>query len=340
MRVIETVTPTPDEFRTLYEAALAFKELAPWEWMLEDEIFGIRNPETGQIGYASVMGNLGEHLALGVYLGSEGLFGFYELSADDTPDIPDLLLETPHLQASFEDREVLTDKDRQVIKSVGLRFRGRQEWPMFRSYTPGYLPWYLTAGEARFLTVALQQSLEVTGRLRENPSLREPPQPEHLMVRSLGDGGWIDEWEEPAPIQVRLRAVLREDSAAALRRQLARQPAKLEVDLYGLTGIRDKESGRPYLGYHFLAVESKTGFIVAGDLLLAEPSFEEMWVQVPARFVDAVTRFGGLPAEIVVRREKLHHYLAPMAKQLGIKVSRSDRLPVLDHVRREFEGRM
>lgn len=188
--------------------------------------------------------------------------------------------------------------------------------------------------------MALQQALEVAGRLRDSPNLLEPPQPEQLMVRSLGDGGWIDEWEEPAPIQVRLPQSLCEESVAALRQQLARQPSRLEVDLYGLSGVREGASGRPYLGYHFLIVESKTGFIVGGDLLLAEPSFKEIWSQVPKRFVDALTRLGGLPAEIVVRREKLHHYLAPTAGQLRIKISRSDRLPALDQVRREFERRM
>jgi hypothetical protein len=340
MDTMDALTPTPNEFRNLYEAALAFKELAPWECMFEDEVFGVRSPETDQIGYASVMGTLGEHLALGVYLGSEGLFGFYELSADDTPDIPDLLLETPHVQASFEDREVLSDKDRQVIKSLGLRFRGRQAWPMFRSYAPGYLPWYLTAGEARFLTMALQQSLEVAIRLKENPSLLDPPQPEQLLVRSFGDGGWIDEWAEPAPVQVRLPAQLHEESVAALQQQLVIQPWKLEVDLYGLSSIREREGGRPYLGHHLLIVESTSGFIAGGDLLLADPSFEEMWVQVPRRVVEAAIRLGGLPAEIVVRREKLHHYLAPTAGQLGIKVSTSDRLPALDQVRRELERRM
>jgi hypothetical protein len=337
---MDALTPTPDEFRRLYEAALAFKEQAPWEWMFEDEIFGIRNPETGEIGYASVMGRLGEHLALGVYLGSEGLMGFYELSAGAEQGNVDLFFEVPHLQASFEDRQVLSDKDRQVIKSLGLRFRGRQEWPLFRSYVPGYLSWFLTPGEARFLAVALKQSLEVASRLRENPSLLESPRPEQLMIRSLGDRGWLDEWVEPAPIQVRLPAVLREESAAALRRKLTMRPWKLEVDLYGMSGIREREGGRPYLGYHLMIVESTSGTIVGGDLLVAEPSFEEMWVQVPRRLIDAMTRLGSLPTEIVVRREKLREYLEPTAVQLGIKVSVSERLPVLDRVRREFERRM
>ncbi len=77
---MKTPTPTLEEYRQLYEAALAFKEEAPWEWMTEDQVFGVRDPETGEIGYASIMGMLGEHLALALYLGSAALEGFWRVA--------------------------------------------------------------------------------------------------------------------------------------------------------------------------------------------------------------------------------------------------------------------
>jgi hypothetical protein len=160
------------------------------------------------------------------------------------------------------------------------------------------------------------------------------------MVRSLGDRGWIDEWVEPASIRVRRPPQLREESVVALREKFVIQPWRLEVDLYGMSAIRERGDRRPYLGYHLLIVESTRGFIIGGDLLVADPSFEEMWVQVPGRFVGTMTRLRSLPSEIVVRSEKLLYYLEPMAEQLGIKISLSGRLPALDRIRREFERRM
>ena len=56
---LDSTTPTLGEYRRLYEAAIALKQKAPWEWMQEDEIFGVRNPETHEIGYVSIMGALG-----------------------------------------------------------------------------------------------------------------------------------------------------------------------------------------------------------------------------------------------------------------------------------------
>ena len=44
------------------------------------------------------------------------------------------------IMLSFEDRDALQEEDLAVIRGLGLSFRGRQAWPLFRSYRPGYLP--------------------------------------------------------------------------------------------------------------------------------------------------------------------------------------------------------
>ena len=75
--------PTEQEWRDLYRAADTFKELAPWDWMLDSDLVGVRNPETGEIGYCCIMGNLGEHFALGLYRGDEGLRGLTRIAAGE-----------------------------------------------------------------------------------------------------------------------------------------------------------------------------------------------------------------------------------------------------------------
>jgi hypothetical protein len=47
-------------------------------------------------------------------------------------------------------------------------------WPLFRSYQPGYFPWFLARDEAGFLTLALQQALVVAPQLKENMDLLTP----------------------------------------------------------------------------------------------------------------------------------------------------------------------
>jgi hypothetical protein len=68
--------PTMEEWRELYEAVVRVKELSPWEWMTETDVFAVQNPETDELGFVSVMGMLGEHYAMSLYLGPEGIYGF------------------------------------------------------------------------------------------------------------------------------------------------------------------------------------------------------------------------------------------------------------------------
>ncbi|MEI8218892.1 MAG: hypothetical protein WCG51_07595 [Elusimicrobiota bacterium] len=45
----------------LYTLAAQVFELGPWRYTYEDEIFGVKDPVTGKIGFISVMGIGEEH---------------------------------------------------------------------------------------------------------------------------------------------------------------------------------------------------------------------------------------------------------------------------------------
>ena len=60
---MEELKPTLEEWKALYEAAIEFRKIEPWNWVTETEIFGVQNPQTGEIGDCCIMGELGEVLA-------------------------------------------------------------------------------------------------------------------------------------------------------------------------------------------------------------------------------------------------------------------------------------
>jgi hypothetical protein len=204
------------EAKQLYDLAIQVKKLAPWRWMEETDVFGLANPDTGELGFASVMGNVGEYEAVAVYLGAAGLYDFIDFQADESAT-PDRLIEMPHLQAAFSDREYLEKEDRDLIKQLGLKFRGPNAWPMFRSYRPGYLPWFVTRAEARFLIHALFQVIDVAKRVRDDPN---PIQP---VGRVEKDGHWMRAAHREGA------ELIWEDQVWSIRRP-EREPAALIVD--------------------------------------------------------------------------------------------------------------
>lgn len=330
-------SPTSSEWRKLYQAAIRVKELAPWEWMTETDIFGVQDPETDEIGFVSIMGMLGEHLALAVYLGAEGLYSFwgFQQIADSAP--PEALLDMPHLQASFEDRGELSTKDRDVIKELGLKFRGRQEWPMFRSYRPGYLPWYLEAPEARTLTYALEQAAEVALRFKEDPALLDPSDEESYLVRVprevRGTLMWEDEVVRVPPVEPEPIPIVMDVEVLEWVKRLPRGEHTLEMDFF-VFPVRIQEKGtRPYLPHVLLVVESHSGMILGHELLAPEPGLEEMWGLVPMEVVHLFARMGILPREIKVPSFRLLALLQLLEEELDVEVKVAPRLQSLDRAK-------
>jgi hypothetical protein len=155
--IMHTPHPSLQEWHALYRAAIDFWQIQPWHWVDDTDLFGVKNPEDGEIGYCCVVGALGEFLGLVVYLGTEGLESYLKIQASESPE-EDLLSMAKCLVASFEDRRLIQKADHEVIKRLGLKFRGTKSWPLFRSYNPGYYPWYLNQPQVGFLTHALRQA--------------------------------------------------------------------------------------------------------------------------------------------------------------------------------------
>ena len=60
--------PTLEEWRALYQWAGEFKTLAPWQWMDDTQLFGVRDPASGEVGYCCVLGAGGSVYGLVVSL--------------------------------------------------------------------------------------------------------------------------------------------------------------------------------------------------------------------------------------------------------------------------------
>jgi len=328
--------PSIQEWKDLYDAAIEFKKMQCWNWMWDSDIFGVQNPVSGEISYCCVMGGLGELYALAVYLGPEGLEGYLKIRSEEISlsDI-DMLHTQKCLMASFEDRNFLQKPDLQVVNKLNLKFRGRNSWPLFRSYRPVYHPWYLSSNEAKFLTLALQQTMEVSLRSKKDPDILISPKKNHHLVRvpKRDEDGlrWIEEWLEPLPLEKTkiVTASLDENHLEKIKRMITQRQGIWEIDFSYLSqGVREKEE-RPYYPYVIFCVEHYSGFIL--NSYLASPI--ECMLEFAEQFLKFVENFKSLPQEILVKKEETLKLLEPVTSRLGIRLRRVKRLIALEEAR-------
>ncbi len=331
-------SPSLEQWKKLYDLMAQFEQLAPWDWMEEDDIFGFEMPGTGELGFISVMGALGEHYAMAIYQGVKGLDGFWQMQELGPSLTPEFMLTVPQLQAAFEDREEITKEDRAVIKQLGLKFRGAKAWPQFRGFRPGCFPWYIEKAEAEMLICGLEQLLDVAPRFEDDPDLLMPTEDDDdYLMRVLEDGVWKDTIRRiESGQETTLHFKMNTQAMNALKQAMPGQHT-LEVDLFMMTTpIQEKRSERPCFPYMLMICDQKSRMILVTELLQPLPDLKTMWEKVPALIV---TTLAGrvAPKEFVARDGFALTAAGILAKELGCKVKKSARLPAIDSARRELE---
>jgi hypothetical protein len=334
----EANVPSLAQWKRLYQLMHEVRELAPWEFMYEHHLFGIQFPGTDNLGCVSVMGNLGEHYAVAVYLGKRGFEGFLTMQRMGYKLTAEVVLQVPQLQASFEDREMITLEDRKIIKQLDLKFRGGKAWPQFRSYRPGCFPWYVEREEAQMLIHALEQLMDVAPRFENDPDLLEPPEPDgKYLVRVHKNEKWVDQRQGirfPAdpPLQLKM-------NIEALRslKSMSKTNSIVEVDIQMMEhAVRDKESDRPFFPFMLMIAEKQSHMILGADLLSPVPSLEEMWELIPAKVTQMLADYV-LPREVQTKDPMIALLLSPLEKELGFRVKSVSRLPTIEHAQKEFK---
>jgi hypothetical protein len=322
-----------DLWRRLYSVADRLYALAPWRWMEGEELFGVEDPITGEIGFMYVMGQRGEHFGISRYPGTEGLRVLQALQDCDINDPvsgSEILLSSCQLQLSWEDREEQDQRDKQLVKELGLKYRGSQAWPLFRSYEPSLYPWFLTEAQLSTLSVALEQSLQVFQRLQNDPMLLEGVEENHYLVRVLSSGTWRNEIREVLPAVKNIAVISQIPSLPKLKS--IQKKGCVEIDLLLFPATRgDDPEGRPFFPYLLMMVEATNGIILSGfDLLQPFPSLDAMYGKVAEKVCVSLLKDKIVPAEIRVRRELMAGVLAPLADELGLRVKLQKHLPELD----------
>lgn len=327
-----------NEWKALYQAAAEFREIEPWEWVYETDIFGVQDPANGEIGFCCIMGKMGEVLAMAVYMGTEGLQGYIDIQKGlIEPDDPDSMFTQDCIMASFEDKKFLKKEDKALIKNLGLKFRGERQWPLFRRYKPGYLPWFLNRDEVLYLTIALQQARDVCLRLEEDEKLLLPPKKDLYFVRYptaiQGDIVWKDVWMKPEQKKqpVTPKALVDEIRIQRIKKKAAPSTAVWEVDFfYAPTPISGTD--RPYFPYAIMIMDRDSGFI--HDTQLADSSdCSKIFLD---RFLSCLERTSVLPSEILVRKKEVFQFFEPYAAELDIRLKIVKNLSMLDQTRREM----
>jgi len=313
-----------EDQKELYKLSLKFRDLAPWKCMTDSDLFGIQDPQTGQMGYCCVLGNARNEYGLVVYLGTEGLKAYLRIFRERfDPEDPDLMHVQKTLNLTFERRSCLPGEDLKLLDSLGFHLNESQLCPLIRSYLPGYFPWHLTGEQARYMSLALSQVMEVYPRFKANPRMFSPPEPGEFFARmsQREDSGvtWTDRWfTPPAEDRAALSAKpLDREEAGRIKQDIGAKKGTWEVhSFYSPVPVKDG-TNRPFYGRIFLWMDSGADFILKTHLLHPSKEYENEFTR---QFLEIIREVKSMPEKVFVTNGEFLALLEPVRLAFGIDV--------------------
>lgn len=338
-----------ETWKTLLALATDFHRLAPWEWMHDSHVIGLRHPVTGDVLLGSILGRLRQVFGLLVYRHDTGRrWVLNTILNDGDPgglEDDDTAFEQDLVKAEFVLKRDLVKEDQAVLAAaayVPAEKRGHV-WPQFRSLVPGGFPWHITQAEAETMVFALPRVAAVARLMRAQPRVWD----DHCD----GQIGYVPADYDPAAGELRAdqlewqpmlpppapppEPMALDDATQARLLKLA--PAKgfhLELDVT-YANFPMANSDRPFFPKLAMAVDRASGFI--GGFHLGDFQDHDGARALGVVLQQALTRLERRPENIRVQRSRVATMLAQAAKALAIPVVHDDELAELNQARQSME---
>jgi hypothetical protein len=336
----------PVSFETagqLYQLAMAFLALEPWNFLADEDLILMKDSESGEICYFSIMGALGEVFSFQVYVGAESFRLFRRISSGKPLTAGDFFASLRGVSAEFVTASELTPPDRALLQAFGHPNKRGKRSPKFRAARPGYHPWYLTETEARLLMGCLQGALafcrhesldletecsdyweqeDVFPFLAPNPEDKTGKRFKLRLVQA----------PEP-PLAAPQPAELDERLMAELLRADLPQQGSLEAD-YFCTGARIGEGTSRQAALHMAIVaDGDSGYAFQPEL--GEPG-DSAGKLLAGALLGAMRSARCVPREVRVRRNEFKILLSTLSERLGFAVRVTQSTPALNELKRHF----
>ncbi|MDE6552074.1 MAG: hypothetical protein K2K98_03805 [Muribaculaceae bacterium] len=177
----------------LIAVALQFRIQKLWEELDDSMIFGVRLPDA-ETGYCCVMGNGGQHYALGLYKGVSG-FSTYINSVNRAPgtDSFEMFMTYDCMNCDYENASEsnLTSAQKKQIRAVAnecnIKMCRPNGYPEFIRYDRGVIRTELNDEEISDLGIALKAGIEVASRVKG------------MTLEELGKLGFGEDGYYPSP---------------------------------------------------------------------------------------------------------------------------------------------
>lgn len=317
-----------EEWRALYDIAIKLKELKPWEKLWDMDLITIIESNKKEPCVCSILGKGGECYAIAAYNGLDSIRGFFEMAYSNDVPAHQLIRYQNNIMCNYGNRDELTTKERNLIKELGLSFRGKNNWIYFRTFETGYAPYMPNRDEVlEFIRIlehvymameALNKGMKIDFE-NGNTLMRKFDKEKNQWINSE-ESVIIPDMDYPVPI-------LNDEVLMNRLKKQKSDPCILELDIAYLNStINDNDYEKPIIPRLCMLVDSKKGLILSQNMITPEDDVVDVIFETVVNYI--IQR--GRPKNIVVRDAYMASILIDLCEQTDIELIESAKLHTID----------
>jgi len=320
----------------LYAETTEFMEERPWEFLADEELILVDDPESGERCYCCVMGAAGEWTGMHAYQGEASYRVYRSVASGHRPDPYSFYEKQKGVSLEIVRASDLEAADRVLLKALDHPLRRGMLAPQFRALRPGYLPWHVTEAEGRLLCYCLRavnafcamvtdEELEEFWRKKDVFPLVVVPENKEkkwklCLVTAPAPG--------LAPFEV---ADLDEERIRRIAAAYKKSETILEAEHFFAPGIIGQKNERKMCLCSTIIVDASTGYLYHTDCGIAG---ESRATTVSRALLAAMESAHLVPAEVRVKETRLGTGLAGLGSALGFEVRTVKNLPAAEEAKR------
>jgi hypothetical protein len=308
----------------------------PWGIMGDTDLVLVKDPESKEMCYCSVMGALGEVFAVHAYRGMDSYRLFKKLASGTPLTAGEFFGTQRSVTMEFLPSGMLPGPDRELARVLGQPLKRGTIAPQFRAGRPGYQPWYPTEAEGKVLVLCVESVLACCEELELRPEA----------------GYWNVEdvypevfWKKSRYFRVENRLVLvippplpeppKLDEVRLAKMSKGDYPMRriVEVDeFYSAAPVGGKNERKACLRI-VMAADAEIRFLYMVHAFEPTRSVGEVLMEA---VLQTVEKGKFVPAEVRVNDESKRLLLCPLRERLGFELRVVSELPKLESAKNEL----
>ncbi|MCK5762808.1 MAG: hypothetical protein KAH05_01690, partial [Clostridiales bacterium] len=329
-----------DAYESFYKEVKALGELKPWKWLDDADIFGIHRIETNEDYFICVIGGAGESYGIIIYEELDGLKSYFQQVKGEFDHPGEAIHVIEAIAIHYDKKSYLNPVDIEMMKKLGITFKGKNYWPHVIVYEPGYLPDAIDVNDMSEIAEVLEVVKDMVVLFKNEPQRLTSLRDDQIYIREESIGGTFRDtkktYEElfmSESNEISVPVYVNELELKRVEKACKRTLDIWELDsFYHIKPVQDNEDETPFFPAMILAVNAKNKMIIGQHITHPDDQDEDFQRYI----LKMISELKVIPKEVYMKSDRLIRTVLPVLDSMKIEIIPKNKLEIIPDIKQDL----